>query len=109
LLTSRLAFVVALLGFVSVFCSCASPPRSASNLELPSETVARGSAALRVGINTAAASELEKLPGIGRGLAERIVAYREEHGPFRRVEHLMMVRGISERKFRELQPLVSVE
>jgi competence protein ComEA len=57
----------------------------------------------------ASVSELEKLPGIGRGLAERIVAYREQHGPFRRVEHLMMVRGISEKKFRELQQWVRVE
>ena len=55
------------------------------------ETTANHGYALRVEINTAPASELEQLPGIG-GLAERIVAYREEHGPFRRVEHLMMVR-----------------
>jgi competence protein ComEA len=59
-------------------------------------------------INTAAPGELEKLPGIGKGLAERIVAHRKQHGPFRRVEHLMMVSGISEKKFRELQPLVTV-
>ena len=73
-------------------------PRSASSAEIPSETTANHGYALRVEINTAPASELEQLPGIGK-LAERIVAYREEHGPFRRVEHLMMVRGISERNF----------
>ena len=84
-------------------------PRSASSAEIPSETTANHGYALRVEINTAPASELEKLPGIGKSLAERIVAYREEHGPFRRVEHLMMVRGISEKKFRELQSLVRVE
>ena len=84
-------------------------PRSASSAEVPSETTAIDGYALSVEINTAPASELEKLPGIGKGLAERIVAYREEHGPFRRVEHLMMVRGISEKKFRELQSLVRVE
>lgn len=65
--------------------------------------------ARRVEINRASASELEKLPGVGKGLAERIVAHREQYGPFRRVQHLMMVRGISEKKFRELQPLVRVE
>jgi competence protein ComEA len=107
--TSRLAFVVALFSLASFFCACARQPRSASSSELPLETVASDGEALRLGINTASASELEKLPGIGRGLAERIVAYREEHGPFRRVEHLMLVRGISEKKFRELQPLVRVE
>lgn len=63
----------------------------------------------KVDINKAPASELEKLPGMGRGLAERIVTYRKQHGPFRRVEHLMMVRGISEKKFRELQQWIRVE
>ena len=65
--------------------------------------------ATRININTAPSSELEKLPGIGKALAERIVAHREQYGSFRRTEHLMMVRGISERKFRELRPLVKVE
>jgi competence protein ComEA len=63
---------------------------------------------VRIDINRAAASELERLPGIGQGLAKRIVAYREQHGPFRRVEHLMMVQGISEKKFQELQPYIEV-
>ncbi|MFZ0064105.1 MAG: helix-hairpin-helix domain-containing protein [Pyrinomonadaceae bacterium] len=109
MLTFRSAFAVALICSASVLCSCARVPRSTASPELPSETAANDGYALRVEINTAPASELEKLPGIGKGLAERIVAYREEHGPFRRVEHLMMVRGISERKFRELQSLVRVE
>lgn len=100
--------MVALLCSASVYCSCARLPRSTSSAELPSESAANGYAP-RLEINTAPASELEKLPGIGKGLAERIVAYREEHGPFRRVEHLMLVRGISEKKFRELQSLVRVE
>src|SRR5687767_11122686 len=61
-----------------------------------------------ININTASVAEIEKLPGIGDVLAGRIIAYREEHGPFRRVEHLMMVRGISDRKFREIRSLVSI-
>jgi competence ComEA-like helix-hairpin-helix protein len=109
LLKFRFVLIVALLSSTSVFCSCARVPRSVSNSEPSSNTLALDSNALRVEINTASASELEKLPGIGKGLAERIVAYREQHGPFRRVEHLMMVRGVSEKKFRELQPMVRVE
>jgi competence protein ComEA len=62
-----------------------------------------------INLNTASIDELETLPGIGRVIAERIVAYRTQFGPFRRPEHLMMVRGISDRKFREIQMLVSVE
>ena len=104
----RSVLIVALLCSTSVIYSCARVSRSVSHSESSSDTVSLSNA-LRVEVNTASASELEKLPGIGKGLAERIVAHREQHGPFRRVEHLMMVRGISEKKFRELQPLVRVE
>lgn len=62
-----------------------------------------------VSINRSSREELEKLPGIGPALAARIVAQRERYGPFRRVEHLMMVRGISERRFRELRRFVTAE
>lgn len=62
----------------------------------------------RININTAAADELEQLPGIGRVIAERIIEHRSEHGPFRRVEHVMMVRGISEQKFSALEPLITI-
>jgi competence protein ComEA len=62
-----------------------------------------------ININTASSQELEKLPGIGEGIAERIVAHRQQYGPFRRPEHLMMVRGISDQKFRELRTLIVVE
>jgi competence ComEA-like helix-hairpin-helix protein len=62
-----------------------------------------------VDINSANAGELQRLPGIGKVLAARIVAHREQYGRFRRAEHLMMVRGISERKFREMRALITVE
>jgi len=62
-----------------------------------------------VNINTASSRELEKLSGIGKVIAERIVAHREKYGPFRRAEHLMMVRGISDRKFREIRSLITAD
>jgi competence protein ComEA len=62
-----------------------------------------------ININTASAEELEKLPGIGKGLSARIIAYRKEYGRFRRPEHLMMVRGISVRRFRAMQALITAE
>lgn len=61
-----------------------------------------------VNINTATREELERLPGIGEGLAARIIAHRERHGAFRRVEHLIIVRGISERRFEALRAFVTV-
>ena len=62
-----------------------------------------------ISINRSSREELEKLPGIGPALAARIVEWRERYGPFRRAEHLMMVRGISERRFRQLRPFVTTE
>ncbi|HEX8096664.1 MAG TPA: helix-hairpin-helix domain-containing protein [Pyrinomonadaceae bacterium] len=60
-------------------------------------------------LNTARAEELEKLPGVGKVLAARIVEHRERYGPFRRAEHLLAVQGISDRRFRELRAFVYVE
>ena len=80
----------------------------------PSETplqqlLGPAKSSLVVNINTASEKELEKLPGIGRGLAERIVEHREKYGPFRRPEHLIMVRGISDKRFRALRDSITVE
>jgi competence protein ComEA len=62
-----------------------------------------------INLNTASREELKRLPGIGEGLAARIVEHRERHGAFRRVEHLIIVRGISERRFAELRAFVTVD
>jgi competence ComEA-like helix-hairpin-helix protein len=62
-----------------------------------------------ININRASREELARLPGIGEGLAARIVEHRERYGAFRRTEHLLMVRGISERRFEQLRARVTVE
>jgi len=62
-----------------------------------------------INVNTATPHVLETLPGVGNIIAERIVAHREQYGPFRRAEHLMMVRGISDRKFRAIRTLIVVQ
>jgi competence ComEA-like helix-hairpin-helix protein len=63
----------------------------------------------RLNINTASANDLETLPGIGKGLAARIVEHREKFGPFRRTEDLIIVRGISDRRFRALRQLITAQ
>ena len=60
-------------------------------------------------LNHATAQELTTLPGIGEVLAQRIVDYREAHGPFRSVEELIAVEGIGEGKLEKLRELVTVE
>jgi len=61
-----------------------------------------------VDLNTADATTLETLPGIGPALAQRILAWREEHGGFRSVEDLLEVSGIGDARFAELQDRVRV-
>lgn len=50
----------------------------------------------KVNINTATAEDFDSLPRIGATLAERIIAYRDEHGPFAGVESLLEVPGIGD-------------
>jgi competence ComEA-like helix-hairpin-helix protein len=89
--------------------ACTKPARRVDSQPQTSLTTHTDPKSLRININTASTSELEKLPGIGKVLAERIVTHRVEYGPFRRREHIMMVRGISDRKFREIRGLITVE
>jgi len=61
-----------------------------------------------VDLNDGTSAELEHLPGIGAVLAERIVAHRTSHGAFQRVEDLVLVPGIGEKRFQQLRPFVGV-
>lgn len=60
----------------------------------------------RLDLNAATEDELDELPGIGPTLAGRIVAYREEHGPFSAPEELMEVDGIGEGRYADLEGLI---
>ena len=69
----------------------------------PSPGVAR-----RVDINRATVAELDTLPGIGEVTAAKIVAYRQQHGPFRTIEEIMDVSGIGQAKFEAIKALITV-
>jgi len=62
-----------------------------------------------VNINTADAAGLQRIPHIGEKLAADIIEYRQSHGPFRRPEHLLLVNGVSDKRFREIRQLVRVD
>ena len=61
-----------------------------------------------IDINRASAEDFARLPGIGPELARRIVAFREKHGPFRRVEDLLVIRGVGHKKWKAIRPYLRV-
>ncbi len=74
---------------------------------VPLTTAGPEDAVSRININTATAEELEALPRIGPTLAQRIIAYREAHGPFRKVDDLLNVKGIGPTLLETLRPHVT--
>ena len=61
-----------------------------------------------ININTASENELDALPGIGPAIARRIVKHRSSQ-PFTKIEDIMFVKGIGEKKFAKLKELITVE
>ncbi len=62
----------------------------------------------KVDLNTATQEQLDSLPGIGPATAKRILEYRATNGNFKKIEDLMNVKGIGEKKFLKLKDLVTV-
>ena len=65
-------------------------------------------AAAPVNLNTATMDQLATIPGIGVKTAERIIAYREKNGGFKKIEDLMNVSGVGEKSFLKMKPLITV-
>lgn len=59
-------------------------------------------------LNTASIEQLNALSGIGDSKARAIVAYRDEHGPFRSVDDLLAVKGIGDKLLASLKPQITV-
>ncbi len=74
----------------------------------PDLPVSGDAGAARIDLNTATRRELMSLPGVGETFADRIIAYREEHGGFQAVEELMEVRGIGESLFEDVRDYLTV-
>lgn len=65
--------------------------------------------AKKININSASPAELAQLPGIGPELAGRIVDYRRKNPPFKKIEELMIIKGIGRKTFDRLRDRITVE
>lgn len=85
------------------------PDGSGASSSGTSGTVQQGTQGAKVNLNTAGAAELDTLPKVGPVLAQRIVDWRKEHGPFNSVEELDAVDGVGPKMLEALLPLVTVQ
>jgi competence protein ComEA len=95
--------IVLVLGIVTAAGSAQEAGRPAAK-----SPAASSAAGTLINLNTATTAQLETLPGIGKSTAERILEYRQKNGGFKRVEDLMNVRGIGEKSFLKMKPLITV-
>lgn len=63
---------------------------------------------VKIDINTASLTELQKLPRIGAKVAQRIIDYRKTHGRFNKIEEIMKVKGIGEKIFKKIKDFITV-
>lgn len=70
---------------------------------------ASGSPTVPVHLNTASEEQLMTLPRVGKVLADRIIAWREQHGSFTKIEDLDAVDGIGPRLLEQLTPLIVLD
>ena len=98
-----LATVLAICGTILT----ASPGLTATTQQA-APPAAQAASKPAINLNAATVEQLETLPGIGRKTAERIIEYRTKSGGFKRIEDLMNVKGIGEKSFLKLKPLIAV-
>jgi len=103
-----LLFSLLLLSFVA--CNQAQS-NNASLAQVPATQNAtnRNQSANCVNLNKASVEELNTLPGIGEVMAQKIIAYRERHGSFRRPQEIIIIEGFSEKKYRTIAELICVD
>jgi competence protein ComEA len=96
-------------GIVVAALLALSPPVAAQEKasEKPKASASSSSSA-PLDLNTATAAQLEKLPGVGAKTAQLIVEHRQKNGNFKKVEELMNIKGIGEKSFLKIKPLVTV-
>jgi competence protein ComEA len=94
-----------------VYCTVAAMALALLFVPAPGRAEAKGDApkevTKRVNINSADSSQLSMLPRVGPSVADRIVDYRKDNGPFKKAEDLMLVQGIGEKTFQLIKPYLA--
>ncbi len=98
-------YYLLLLALMFVFGSAGLSPATVSAAENPAAKVSLET----IHLNQATAEQLQALPGVGPALSERIISYRDEHGPFRSVDQLAQVKGIGEAKLAKLKTQLTID
>jgi len=93
---------------ILVLVTLAVCPSTVSAMQAKATPKPAATQSAQVNLNTATAAQLEALPGIGAATAKRIVEHRQKTGGFKKIEELMNVKGIGEKSFLRLKPLVTV-
>jgi competence protein ComEA len=97
----------ALCALLVAGCLCAASTAASAQSKAAPGKAAAAPAAI-VNLNTATVSQLATLPGIGETAAQRIIEYGDKNGGFKKVEELMNVKGIGEKSFLKLKPLITL-
>ena len=96
------------LGALLVMSIVGAPSAMAQDKPAPKPAKAAAAPAGPVNLNTATQAQLETLPGIGAAAAKRIIEYRDKNGKFTKIEQLMNVKGIGEKSFLKLKPMITI-
>ena len=104
-----LLMLLAVMAMAIVPAAAAQEPKTPA----PAAKAARASKpaaapASPINLNTATQAQLEALPGVGAKAAQRILDYRKQNGPFKKIEDLMNVKGFGEKTFLKLKPSLTV-
>ena len=94
----------ALLGCAAIVCAIAATPQVSYAQQ---EQAPAAAPKTTVNLNTATIEQLATLPGVGPKTAQLILEYRTKNGGFKKIEELMNIKGIGEKSFLKLKPLVS--
>ena len=105
----RVLFMLLAIAAIAIPAAAQQPAAAKADQPAAAKAASPASTATApVNLNTATQAQLEALPGIGPKAAELILDYRKKNGNFKKVEDLMNVKGIGEKSFLKLKPLLTV-